>query len=118
MLVAEQEFAELLRLSQRLHFDEGMAYGLEGMCAVAAIRDESSRAGALAAAAAAIRQRIGVFDVEAFMVHPLPLAALRERDPEGLAAGERAGAELTIAEAVALALPATENAMPEPLARS
>ena len=75
------------------------------MCAIAAIRGDCWRAGALAAAADAIRQRIGVFDVAAFMVHPVPLAALRERDPEGLAAGERAGAELDLAEAIAIALP-------------
>ncbi|GAA1982197.1 DUF4062 domain-containing protein [Microbacterium pumilum] len=109
---AEDEFAELLRLSTRLHYEEGIAYGLEGMCAVAAIRGESWRAGALSVAAGAIRQRIGVFDVEAFMVHPMPLAALRERDPEGLAAGERAGADLDIAEAVAIALPEDDQAHP------
>ncbi|GAA1943777.1 DUF4062 domain-containing protein [Microbacterium deminutum] len=114
---AEDEFGELLRLSTRLHYEEGMAYGLEGMCAVAAIRGDSWRAGALAAAAARIRQRIGVFDVEAFMVHPIPLAALRERDPEGLAAGERAGADLSLGEAVALALPEDQDAVREPLAK-
>ena len=34
-----------------------------------------------------------------------PLAALRDTDPEGVAAGERAGAEMSLAEAVAVALP-------------
>ena len=65
-----------------------------------------------------IRHRIGVFDVEAFTVHPLPLAALRERDPEGLAAGERAGVDLELAEAIALALPEDDSVAREPLARS
>ena len=49
-----------------------------------------------------------MFDVEGFAVHVPPLAALRESDPEGVAAGERAGAEMTIAEAIALALPDAE----------
>ena len=82
-----------------------MAYGLEGVCAVAAARGDAYRAGALAVAAAAIRHRIGVFDVEAFTVHTPHLAALRAEDPEGVAAGERAGADLSVPEAVALALP-------------
>jgi predicted ATPase len=115
---AEAEFEQILRLSTRLHFEEGIAYGLEGLCAVAAIRGESWRAGALSAAATQIRHRIGVFDVEAFTVHPLPLAALRERDPEGLAAGERAGVDLELTEAIALALPEDDSASREPLAQS
>jgi hypothetical protein len=109
---AETEFVQLLQLSAQLHFEEGIAYGLEGLSAVAAIRDEAWRAGALSAAAEQIRHRIGVFDVEAFTVHPAPLAALRERDPDGLAAGERAGADLDIAEAVALAIPHAEQEDP------
>ena len=71
----------------------GRAYALEGICAVAAIRGDGWRAGALAAAAATIRQRIGVFDVEGFAVHVAPLDALRESDPErgrrGRARGRR-----------------------------
>ena len=102
---AEEEFVQTLLLSIRLHYDEGVAYGLEGVCAVAAARGDAYRAGALAVAAAAIRHRIGVFDVEAFTVHTPHLAALRAEDPEGVAAGERAGADLSVPEAVALALP-------------
>jgi predicted ATPase len=101
---AEREFVHTLLLSLRLHYDEGVAYGLEGVCAVAAAHGEAWRAAALAVAAGVIRQRIGIFDVEAFTVHTPYLDILRGRDPQSVAAGELAGAELTIAEAVQLAL--------------
>ncbi|WP_345801505.1 DUF4062 domain-containing protein [Microbacterium sp. AZCO] len=106
---AEAEFVETLHLSIQLHYDEGVAYGLEGLCAVAAAHGDAWRAGALAKAAETIRHRIGVFDVEAFTVHASHLAALRETDPEGVAAGERAGADLSPAEAITLALPDLER---------
>ncbi|MGC5224334.1 ATP-binding protein [Micromonospora sp. DT81.3] len=112
---AEKEFIQTLMLSIRLHYDEGVAYGLEGLCAVSAARDDARRAGALSVAAARIRHRIGVFDVEAFTVHTPYLARLRERDPEGVAAGERAGEELTVPEAVALALPELDRQHADPL---
>ncbi|WP_353807821.1 DUF4062 domain-containing protein [Agromyces sp. SYSU T00194] len=102
---AEDAFLRTLHVSVRLHFDEGVAYGLEGLCGVAALRGEAVRAGTLAAAAAAIRSRIGVFDVEAFTVHTVSLDAIRAAEPEAVAAGERRGRELTVPEAVAYALP-------------
>ncbi|WP_243075591.1 DUF4062 domain-containing protein [Microbacterium sp. SS28] len=102
---AETGFVESLHLSLALHYEEGVAYGLEGVCVVAAVRGDTWRASALSAAAGSIRHRIGVFDAEAFTVHTPYLAQLRERDPDAFDAGERAGAELSIAEAVALALP-------------
>jgi predicted ATPase len=102
---AETEFLQTLLLSVRLHYDEGVAYGLEGVCAVAAAHGEAWRAAALAVAAGEIRRRIGIFDVEAFTVHTPYLDILRGRDPDSVAAGEAAGAELGVAEAVRLALP-------------
>ncbi|WP_426323850.1 ATP-binding protein [Microbacterium sp. E-13] len=101
---AEREFVHTLLLSIGLHYDEGVAYGLEGVCAVAAAHGEAWRAAALAVAAGEIRQRIGIFDVEAFTVHTPYLDILRGRDAQSVAAGERAGAELTIVEAGQLAL--------------
>ncbi|WP_137844122.1 DUF4062 domain-containing protein [Microbacterium sp. 2FI] len=106
---AEAIFRRTLVDSVGLHHEEGVAYGLEGICAIAAEHGEARRAGALSAAAGAIRQRIGVFDVEAFTVHALSLDAARARDPEAVAAGEREGTQLTVAEAVALALPDPER---------
>ena len=114
---AEAEFVHTLELAIRLHFGEGLAYGLEGLCAVAAARGDAWRAGALAAAAGAIRHRIGVFDAEAFTVHTSHLAALRSENPDAVGAGESAGAELSVAEAVALALPDADAGVREAAAR-
>ncbi len=108
---AEEVFVQTLVQSVRLHHEEGVAYGLEGLCAVAAARDDAERAGELSAAASSIRQRVGVFDVEAFTVHSLSLDAVRARHPERVAAGEARGRELTAAEAVARALPEAEARM-------
>jgi hypothetical protein len=102
---AEEACVRTLLVSIRLHFEEGIAYGLEGLCAVAAARGDGERAGALSAAAAVIRHRIGVFDAEAFRVHTPQLDAIRATDPDAVSAGERQGAELTVAESIALALP-------------
>ncbi|GEK79947.1 DUF4062 domain-containing protein [Agrococcus baldri] len=106
---AESGCVRTLLVSVRLHFEEGVAYGLEGLCAVAAARGDGERAGTLSAAAVAIRHRIGVFDAEAFTVHTPQLDAMRAADPAAVAAGERRGAELTVAEAIALALPDGER---------
>ena len=46
-----------------------------------------------------------MFDVDGFAANAQPLAALRDTHPEAVAAGERAGADMTIAEAFAVALP-------------
>lgn len=107
---AEEEFVQTLLISVGLHYDEGVAYGLEGVCAVAAAHGEAWRAAALAVAAGEIRRRIGIFDVEAFTVHTPYLEILRGRDPESVAAGEAAGAELSVAESVHLALPEAQHA--------
>jgi tetratricopeptide (TPR) repeat protein len=106
---AEKEFVRTLLLSVQLHYEEGVAYGLEGVCAVAAAHGDGFRAAALAVAAGVIRRRIGIFDVEAFTVHTPYLEILRGRDPDAVAAGEDAGADLTVAEAVLLALPENEH---------
>ena len=114
---AEQEWFLTLSLSARLHYVEGAAYALEGMCAVAALRGDGWRAGALAVVAAATRQSTGIFDIAGFAVHVAPLEALRESDPESVAAGERAGAEMSFAEAIALALPNADADVRESLAQ-
>jgi len=108
---AEAMFRRTLLDSIKLHHEEGVAYGLEGLCAIAAAHGDARRAGMLSAAAAAIRHRIGVFDVEAFTVHALSLDAVRKSDPDAVAAGEREGAMLTMAEAVAEALPDEDSAI-------
>ena len=109
--LAEAEFIDTLVISVGLHYEEGVAYGLEGVCAVAAAHGEAWRAAALAVAAGVIRRRIGIFDVEAFTVHTPHLEILRGRDAASVAAGEAAGADLSVSEAVRLALPDAEYAL-------
>ncbi|MFS0734067.1 DUF4062 domain-containing protein [Microbacterium sp. 1P10UB] len=114
---AETRFVRTLLDAVRLHHEEGVAFGLEGLCAVASARGEAGRAGELSAAAASIRHRIGVFDVEAFTVHTPSLDHARTTDPEAVADGERRGAEMTVREAVISALPAAARDAVDPLLR-
>lgn len=113
---AEKEWYLTLRLSIRLHYEEGVTFALDGLAAIAATRGDSWRAGALSKVASDTRKRTGILDVAGLAVHVAPLAALRERDAEGVAAGERAGAEMTLADAVALAIPDAEVAVNEAMA--
>ncbi|WP_194409435.1 DUF4062 domain-containing protein [Microbacterium cremeum] len=102
---SEPEFLLTLRLSTQLHFVDGATYGIEGACALAAARGDAWKAGALAAAAATLRETTGVYDIAGLAIHLEPLAALRRSDPAAVAAGERAGRELSLAEAIELAMP-------------
>ena len=102
---AEQVFRGTMLDSIRVHHDGGVAYSLEGFAGVAAQRGDARRAGTLAAVARTIRHRIGMFDVDAFTVHTAFVERLRKTEPDAVAAGERRGVELSLAEAVALALP-------------
>ncbi len=112
-----REYGTTLSLAARLHYEEGAQYAFEGMSALAAVRGDAWRAGALAAAATTVRQRVGLFDVDGFAVHLQPLAALRESDPDGVAAGETAGAAMSIAEAIAVALPEADRTVQDALAQ-
>ncbi|WP_243075592.1 DUF4062 domain-containing protein [Microbacterium sp. SS28] len=109
-------YRRALELAAQLHYDEGAQYALEGMSAIAAIQGDAWRAGALAAATESIRQRIGVFDVEGFAANAQALAAIRETDAEVLAAGEQAGADMSLAEAFAIALPDADESFQRTLA--
>ncbi|MGM1029039.1 MAG: ATP-binding protein [Actinomycetota bacterium] len=110
LLSGALEEAELLMLdaveeSVDLRHEEGIAYGLEGLAAIAAVRDDVDRAGALAGAAAAIRARTAVFDAPAFVFHTRYLEELAERGhADRLRAAEARGRELGSFEAAARAL--------------
>jgi predicted ATPase len=108
---AEQVFRGTMLDSIRVHHDGGVAYSLEGFAGVAAQRGDARRAGTLAAVARSIRHRIGMFDVDAFTVHTAFIDRLRKTEPDAVGAGERRGAELSLAEAVALALPKADRAL-------
>ena len=67
--VARECFEESLANSERLHHDEGVAYGLEGLTAVAAGSGDVARAGTLLGAAQVLRERTGLYDAPSFSFH-------------------------------------------------
>lgn len=81
---AARVFGAGLAYSLELGHADGIAYGLEGLCAIAAIRHDVERAGVLAGAAAAIRQRVGMYEAPVFVFH--------ERYVEGLRTAENSAA--------------------------
>lgn len=93
-----------------LQHEEGIAYGLEGLCAVAAERGDAERAGVLAGAAETIRRRTAIFDAPAFVYHTRYIEALLASPGAGaeretaFRAAEARGRELGAAEAAATAL--------------
>ena len=102
---AEEIYATTVPLGLRLHFDEGIAYALEGMSAIAVARRDARRAGTLAAAATSIRQRLGLFDPGSSAVRLPQLQELRETLPEEVAAGEREGTAMSVGDVIRVVLP-------------
>ncbi|MEU1971653.1 DUF4062 domain-containing protein [Microbacterium sp. NPDC019599] len=110
----ERLFRSAIEGSMRLAHEEGIAYGLEGLCAIAALRGDVERAGVLAGAATAMRKRVATFDTPDFVYHTRYVAALvpdPADDPAGaaeilrrLAAAEERGAEYGAFEAAEYAL--------------
>ncbi len=74
---ARRVFRSGLQVSIGLQHDEGIAYTLEGLCAIAALDGDVDRAGVLAGAAASIRHRVGMYDVPEFVFHEGYLQRLR-----------------------------------------
>ena len=62
-------FEQALVLSARLHHDEGVAYALEGLTAVAAAAGDPARAGTLLGAAQVVRERTGLYNAPSFSFH-------------------------------------------------
>lgn len=102
---AERLLLDATADSVALRHEEGIAYGLEGLAAIAAERDDVERAGVLAGAADAIRRRTAVFDAPAFVFHTGYLDALAARGhAERLRAAEARGREYGAFEAAAYAI--------------
>lgn len=103
-------FCSAIRGSLLLRHDEGVAYGLEGISAIASARGDLWTAAALAGAAESIRRRVAVFDVPAFIFHTRYLQDAIEAAGLDAAAGvedaERRGREMGTAEAARIALDA------------
>jgi predicted ATPase len=66
---ARVSFEESLALSARQGHDEGVAYGLEGLVAIAAASGDRRRAGILLGAAEARRDATGLYNAPAFSFH-------------------------------------------------
>jgi predicted ATPase len=66
---ARESFDESLALSAHEGHDEGVAYGLEGLVAIAAANSEIRRAGILLGAAEARRDATGLYNAPAFSFH-------------------------------------------------
>ncbi|MCC6495324.1 MAG: DUF4062 domain-containing protein [Propionibacteriaceae bacterium] len=107
---AEATFRASVELSGSLSMEGGVADGLEGLSAISATRGQVELAGLQSGAAAALRQRLGLYEVPAFVFHERYLDAARHLDAAAFAAAQARGRELTTSEAIALATP------PEPAA--
>ncbi|GBF06979.1 hypothetical protein DAERI_110161 [Deinococcus aerius] len=102
---AAAHFAAGLSLSARLRHDEGVAYGLEGLLAVAARRGDTPRAARLLGASRALREQTGLIHNLNAAFYQDAVDALRSgAGAATFAAEEAAGHELSVADAVAYAL--------------
>ncbi len=109
---AAEDFRHCTALSARLGHAEGVAYGLEGLVAVAALLGDPVRAGRLLGAATVLRERTGLYNAPVFSFHQSFLERFSGADASLLEDGMRAGRELTVADAVALATGAPDVAAP------
>ncbi|MDR6969823.1 DUF4062 domain-containing protein [Leifsonia shinshuensis] len=102
---ARKDFMLSVTLSTSLGHIEGIAYGLEGLAAVAALAGDVDRAGRLAGAAHALRERSGTHNGPTFTFHQRYLDRLAAASPPGrLAEAVAEGRELGVEQAVAEAL--------------
>ena len=98
-------FTEQLRIAVAFGHEEGFAYGLEGMSAVAAVAGDLDRAGMLFGATEAVRLRKGLTTGGTFSVHGRILErALAKGSTATYEAGRRAGRGAELADMVELAL--------------
>ncbi|NNC12279.1 DUF4062 domain-containing protein [Planctomonas sp. JC2975] len=107
---AEPAFADAAYVSATLGHLEGAAYGIEGLCAIAAARGNAERAGILAGAAQELRQKSGMYDAPMFVYHPRYLAPLREAFPDLMHDAEERGRRMSAAEVMQFALDAERGA--------
>ena len=103
--VARGCFEQSLALSAQLHHDEGVAYGLEGLTAVAAGTGDVARAGTLLGAAQVVRERTGTYNAPSFSFHQQFVDGILAGPGAGDFEGARArGRHLRVDDAVAIAL--------------
>ncbi|UOE44221.1 ATP-binding protein [Agromyces larvae] len=108
---ARRRFEINLDLSCRLAHDEGIAYGLEGLTAVAAQAGDAERAGVLMGAAEVLRERTGLYNMRPFIVtSPFVDRVLDGPDAIVFEAARGRGRALATADAVAVAFQAPDGA--------
>lgn len=102
---ARAAFTEQLLTSTTFGHEEGFAYGLEGMSAVAAATGDLERAGMLFGAAETVRSRKGLTTGGSFSLHGRILErALAHGGTEAYEEARRAGRSAELADTVELAL--------------
>ena len=102
---AKASFEESLATSARLRHAEGVAYGLEGLTAIAAAEGRAERAGRLLRASEALRRQTGLGDAASFSFHKHYLAPILAGDgADELERARTEGRDLSIDEAVDFAL--------------
>lgn len=102
---AREAFTEQLLTSTTFGLEEGFAYGLEGMSAVAAATGDLDRAGLLFGAAETVRLRKGLTTGGSFSLHGRILErALAHGGTEAYEEARRAGRSAELADMVELAL--------------
>lgn len=77
---AKGSFDESLAISARLGHDEGIAYGLEGLVAVAATAGDIRRAGLLLGASQCLREQKGLYNAPTFSFHQASVAPILASD--------------------------------------
>jgi hypothetical protein len=88
-----------------LHHDEGVAYALEGLTAVAAGSGDVARAGTLLGAAQVVRERTGLYNAPSFSFHQQYVDGILASPAAGTFEAARArGRHLHVEDAVAFAM--------------
>ncbi|WP_457100456.1 ATP-binding protein [Microbacterium sp. P5_E9] len=109
--VATRGFIETMRRSMSLDHEEGIAYAVEGLCAVAASQGDVVVAATLAGAAETIRQRITMYDTAQFVYHLRYLdAATAPAEEAAVREAMRRGREMSALEAAEFALANIDDA--------
>jgi predicted ATPase len=105
---AQASFTESLATAARLGHAEGVAYGLEGLTAIAAAEGRAERAGRLLRASESLRRQTGLGDAASFSFHRHYLAPILAGDgADELERARTEGRDLSIDEAVDFALQKT-----------
>ena len=98
-------FTEQLLISSSVGHEDGIAYALEGLFALAALAGDVELAGRLLGAAEDVRERKGLFAGSAFSFHqPILDGVLAGPEADRFAVARREGRDAELAEVVELAL--------------